>query len=248
MDPSLCERQRQLKRAKLADSLANQLSHRPGPLELIQKNILHTDDPVEQAVKEGTLQFKPTAEGVVSHWRQAGDDGVLVPDEDSNDTTAGSPSQGLGGGETPLPGDQPQAVSVPALLQKLQQGEADRAAGATPVPLSPRSSRSESLGDIAAVARPAQVAPGAPGPPPDINQLPRSVSFGGSWGNLTSLLAGQALTNGEFTSKTQGLASGPSLQREAPGKDMGSRKKLKSKSKPVTAPKPRTIKFHEYKV
>ena len=42
VDPSLCSRQRQLKRAKLADSLASQLSHRPGPLELIQKNILHT--------------------------------------------------------------------------------------------------------------------------------------------------------------------------------------------------------------
>lgn len=40
-----------LKRARLADSLNDQLSHRPGPLELIQKNILHTDDFVERAVK-----------------------------------------------------------------------------------------------------------------------------------------------------------------------------------------------------
>ena len=46
VDPSLCEKQRQLKRAKLADSLSNQLLLRPGPLELIKKNILHTDDPV----------------------------------------------------------------------------------------------------------------------------------------------------------------------------------------------------------
>merc|ERR1719242_2750246 len=58
VDPSLCDRQRQLKRAKLADSLASQLSHRPGPLELIQKNILHTDERVEQAVKQGTIQFR----------------------------------------------------------------------------------------------------------------------------------------------------------------------------------------------
>ena len=42
VDPSLIERQNQLKRARLADQLASQLSHRPGPLELIQKNILHT--------------------------------------------------------------------------------------------------------------------------------------------------------------------------------------------------------------
>jgi hypothetical protein len=42
------------------------------------------------------------------------------------------------------------------------------------------------------------------------------------------------------------LASGPNLQRDFPGKD---RKKAKVK-KPATAalPKPRTIKFHEYKV
>lgn len=40
-----------LKRARLADSLNDQLSHRPGPLELIQKNILHTDENVERAVK-----------------------------------------------------------------------------------------------------------------------------------------------------------------------------------------------------
>jgi hypothetical protein len=64
VDPSLCSKQRQLKRAKLADSLASQLSHRPGPLELIQKNILHTDDPVEQLVKQGSIAFTPTAEGV----------------------------------------------------------------------------------------------------------------------------------------------------------------------------------------
>ena len=61
----MCEKQRQLKKAKLADSLSNQLLLRPGPLELIKKNILHTDDPVEQAVKEGQLQFKPTTEGVL---------------------------------------------------------------------------------------------------------------------------------------------------------------------------------------
>ena len=65
VDPSLCDKQRQLKRAKLADSLSNQLALRPGPLELIKKNILHTDDPVEQAVKEGQLRFKPTIEGVL---------------------------------------------------------------------------------------------------------------------------------------------------------------------------------------
>lgn len=42
----------------------DQLSHRPGPLELIQKNILHTDEPIERAVKEGVIPFKATSEGL----------------------------------------------------------------------------------------------------------------------------------------------------------------------------------------
>jgi MKL/myocardin-like protein len=86
VDPSLCSKQRQLKRAKLADSLASQLSHRPGPLELIQKNILHTDDPVEQLVKQGSIPFTPTAEGVPCKpvgALAAADGGV---DDDSSDT------------------------------------------------------------------------------------------------------------------------------------------------------------------
>jgi len=49
------------------------------------------------------------------------------------------------------------------------------------------------------------------------------------------------LTSTPFSSLHE--LQGPSLQREAPGKD---RKKMKLK-KPSTAPKPRTIKFHEYK-
>ena len=70
VDPSLCDKQRQLKRAKLADSLSNQLLARPGPLELIKKNILHTDDDVEQAVKEGQIQFRPTNEGVLGMYKE----------------------------------------------------------------------------------------------------------------------------------------------------------------------------------
>ena len=68
VDPSLCDKQRQLKRAKLADSLSNQLLTRPGPLELIKKNILHTDGDVEQAVKEGQIQFRPTNEGLLGNY------------------------------------------------------------------------------------------------------------------------------------------------------------------------------------
>lgn len=52
-----------LKKARLADQLNDQLSHRPGPLELIKKNILHTEETIETAVKSGILAFKATSEG-----------------------------------------------------------------------------------------------------------------------------------------------------------------------------------------
>ncbi|CAB0019121.1 unnamed protein product [Nesidiocoris tenuis] len=51
VDPSLAEKQRQLKKCRLVDQLNDQLSHRPGPLELIKKNILHTEPPIERAIK-----------------------------------------------------------------------------------------------------------------------------------------------------------------------------------------------------
>ena len=38
--PSLQDRQRKLKRARLQDYLNDKLQHRPGPLELVQGNIL----------------------------------------------------------------------------------------------------------------------------------------------------------------------------------------------------------------
>ena len=53
VDPSLQERQRQLKRARLQDSLNEQLANRPGPLELVQSNILQPlDNPeLQDAIK-----------------------------------------------------------------------------------------------------------------------------------------------------------------------------------------------------
>ena len=51
MDRSLVEKQKQLKRARIADAINDHLCQRPGPLELVKANILHTDSQVERAVK-----------------------------------------------------------------------------------------------------------------------------------------------------------------------------------------------------
>ena len=68
IDPSLHERQRLLKKARLTDSLNDKLSHRPGILELVQGNILQTDGKLQQLIKGNTgnvlctsvLHFCPT--------------------------------------------------------------------------------------------------------------------------------------------------------------------------------------------
>ena len=45
------EKQKQLKRARIADAISDHLCQRPGPLELVRANILHTTEPLEKAVK-----------------------------------------------------------------------------------------------------------------------------------------------------------------------------------------------------
>lgn len=55
IDPSLHERQRKLKRARIADDLNDKLSHRPGPLELVQGNILQTDNENFKTALQGIL-------------------------------------------------------------------------------------------------------------------------------------------------------------------------------------------------
>ena len=50
VDPSLQDRQRQLKKARLQDSLNEHLLHRPGPLDLVQGNILPADPDLKDAI------------------------------------------------------------------------------------------------------------------------------------------------------------------------------------------------------
>lgn len=61
IDPSLHERQRLLKKARLTDSLNDKLSHRPGVLELVQGNILQTDGKLHQLIKGNVKMLLRTA-------------------------------------------------------------------------------------------------------------------------------------------------------------------------------------------
>ena len=49
-EPCLQATQLQLKRARLADDLNVKLSHRPGPMELIHKNILPVHSSIKRAI------------------------------------------------------------------------------------------------------------------------------------------------------------------------------------------------------
>ncbi|KAG7506161.1 hypothetical protein JOB18_048044 [Solea senegalensis] len=78
-EPSLQAKQLQLKKARLADDLNVKISHRPGPMELVHKNILPVHSSIKQAIE---TQF-PKAPGENSSC-----------DEDSNDSL--SPEQPVG--------------------------------------------------------------------------------------------------------------------------------------------------------
>ena len=49
--PSLQEKQRLLKRARLQDSLSDRLASRPGPLELVERNILQGEQNLVETIK-----------------------------------------------------------------------------------------------------------------------------------------------------------------------------------------------------
>nr|XP_046186519.1 myocardin-related transcription factor B-like isoform X1 [Oncorhynchus gorbuscha]XP_046186520.1 myocardin-related transcription factor B-like isoform X1 [Oncorhynchus gorbuscha]XP_046186522.1 myocardin-related transcription factor B-like isoform X1 [Oncorhynchus gorbuscha] len=85
VEPSLQAKQLQLKRARLADDLNDKISHRPGPMELIHKNILPVHSSIKQAIIETDF---PKVAGEISSF-----------DEDSSDTL--SPEQPIGQ-ESPL--------------------------------------------------------------------------------------------------------------------------------------------------
>ena len=54
-EPSLQAKQLKLKRARLADNLNEKIAQRPGPMELVEKNIL----PVESSLKEAIIGEEP---------------------------------------------------------------------------------------------------------------------------------------------------------------------------------------------
>ncbi|KAG9338854.1 hypothetical protein JZ751_025294, partial [Albula glossodonta] len=94
-EPSLQAKQLKLKRARLADNLNDKISHRPGPMELIQKNILPVHCSLKHTITEAEFP------------KMAGESSSL--DEDSSDALSpdlpANQSSPLGPASLPSPPD-----------------------------------------------------------------------------------------------------------------------------------------------
>uniref|UniRef100_A0A2K5S511 Myocardin n=1 Tax=Cebus imitator TaxID=2715852 RepID=A0A2K5S511_CEBIM len=84
--------QMKLKRARLADDLNEKIALRPGPLELVEKNILPVDSAVKEAIKGNQVSFSKSADAFAFEEDSSSDG--LSPDQTRSEdpqNSAGSP-------------------------------------------------------------------------------------------------------------------------------------------------------------
>ncbi|XP_008049704.1 myocardin isoform X2 [Carlito syrichta] len=96
--------QMKLKRARLADDLNEKIALRPGPLELVEKNILPVDSAVKEAIKGNQVSFSKSADAFAFEEDSSSDG--LSPDQTRSEDpqgSAGSP-QDSKASETPSAG------------------------------------------------------------------------------------------------------------------------------------------------
>ncbi|KAI5759122.1 MYOCD protein [Gulo gulo luscus] len=96
--------QMKLKRARLADDLNEKIALRPGPLELVEKNILPVDSAVKEAIKGNQVSFSKSADAFAFEEDSSSDG--LSPDQARSEDpqgSAGSPAD-TKASETPLAG------------------------------------------------------------------------------------------------------------------------------------------------
>jgi hypothetical protein len=237
VDPSLHEKQRQLKKARLADDLNDRLSHRPGPLELIKGNILHTDEQFEQAVKEGQIPFKNTSEGeVIKHPPPRF---VFANEEESSSDSSPSPLVNTTPPEQSLNGlitfdavtndvvtTAPTATVVATTCSPTSVSYIVSSPVAS-ILTSPSTVHSILIGNGNAVAI------AAPNPTPSVVAV-------------ASGAAAPIINASPFCQTTNQISV--NLPVVSSFKEHSSGSKCRKKSKSKAQPKPRTIKFHEYKV
>ena len=120
MDPSLIDKQMRLKRKKLEDNLNDKLSFRPGPLELVQENILEAGTPISQAVQEGTVPYTETTDYLDSFSPESVDSPDASPSPEPSHVSS-PPSIALSPGSTCITSTVQALASLQAQTQKHTQ-------------------------------------------------------------------------------------------------------------------------------
>ncbi|KAB0350540.1 hypothetical protein FD754_015397, partial [Muntiacus muntjak] len=87
-EPSLQATQMKLKRARLADDLNEKIAQRPGPMELVEKNILPVDSSVKEAIIGVGKEDYPQTQGDFSFDEDSSD--ALSPDQPASQESQGS--------------------------------------------------------------------------------------------------------------------------------------------------------------
>uniref|UniRef100_F7C2R3 Myocardin related transcription factor B n=1 Tax=Monodelphis domestica TaxID=13616 RepID=F7C2R3_MONDO len=87
-EPSLQATQMKLKRARLADDLNEKIAQRPGPMELVEKNILPVDSCVKEAIIGVGQEDYPHTQGDFSFDEDSSD--ALSPDQPASQESQGS--------------------------------------------------------------------------------------------------------------------------------------------------------------
>uniref|UniRef100_A0A8C5JNY5 Myocardin related transcription factor B n=1 Tax=Junco hyemalis TaxID=40217 RepID=A0A8C5JNY5_JUNHY len=104
-EPSLQATQMKLKRARLADDLNEKIAQRPGPMELVEKNILPVDSSVKEAIIAVGQENYPQALDDFSFDEDSSD--ALSPDQPASQESQGSAASP---GE-PKPSDSPSPIT-----------------------------------------------------------------------------------------------------------------------------------------
>lgn len=107
---SIQSTQMKLKRARLADDLNEKIALRPGPLELVEKNIIPVDSAVKEAIKAGTQVNFSKPSDAFAFEEDSSNDG-LSPEQARSEDSQGSTESSAGTKSSELP---PSAPSGPA--------------------------------------------------------------------------------------------------------------------------------------
>ncbi|KAM6049701.1 myocardin isoform 6-T11 [Theristicus caerulescens] len=91
---SIQSTQMKLKRARLADDLNEKIALRPGPLELVEKNIIPVDSAVKEAIKGTQVSF-PKAADAFAFEEDSSNDG-LSPEQARSEDSPGSTESAAG--------------------------------------------------------------------------------------------------------------------------------------------------------